>query len=70
MWTKARDTLKALREELKTETDEGVKAELMQDIEGFKKRKNEWAKLLRLDRAESSSNAVGSPFSSAPTIGV
>ncbi|EJK49352.1 hypothetical protein THAOC_31782 [Thalassiosira oceanica] len=67
MWTKAKDTLKTLREELKTETDEDVKAELLQDIEGFKKRKNEWAKLLRLDRAESVS---AQPAYQAQTVGV
>ena len=48
MWTKAKETLKTLREVLKTETDEGVKAKLMQDIKGWKKRKNEWAELMSL----------------------
>jgi len=46
MWTSVRDKIKALRTALKTETDEKVKAKLEQDIEGFKKRKNEFGQLL------------------------
>ena len=46
MWRDARIELKKLREELESETDEKVKKELMVDIEGLKKKKDEWAALL------------------------
>lgn len=46
MWLDARIELKKLRENLKGETDEKVKDELKRDIDGLKKKKDEWAKLL------------------------
>ena len=48
MWKAAKKELKQLRNELKAETDEDVRSELMTDIEGLKKRKNDWGKLLGL----------------------
>ena len=45
MWTSARDEIKALRKALESETDEKVRAKLEQDIEGAKKRKDEFAQL-------------------------
>ena len=49
MWKDAKNELKGLREDLKNEVDEDVRAELMSDIEGLKKRKGDWAKLLGLN---------------------
>lgn len=49
MWKAAKNELKQLRNELKVEMDEEVRSELMADIEGLKKRKNDWGKLLSLD---------------------
>ena len=46
MWKDAKAELKKLREELKDETDEEVKAELKSDIDGLKRKKDEWAELL------------------------
>lgn len=46
MWKDARIELKKLRENLKGETDEKVKDELKRDIDGLKKKKDEWAELL------------------------
>lgn len=48
MWKDARAELKALREELRGETEEDVRAELLADIEGLRKRKGDWAQLLGL----------------------
>ena len=42
----ANNKLKGLRNDLKNEVDEEVRAKLMLDIEGTKKRKEELAKLL------------------------
>jgi len=49
MWKAAKNELRQLREDLKVEMDEEVRAELMADIEGLKKRKGDWARLLGLD---------------------
>lgn len=49
MWKSARNELKQLRSDLKVEMDEEVRVELMADVEGLKKRKADWAKLLGLD---------------------
>ena len=49
MWKDAKDELRKLRDELRLETDESVRAELMVDIEGLKGKKDEWAKLLGLN---------------------
>ena len=49
MWKDAKDELKKLREEMRAETDEEVRAELMKDIEGLKNKKDDWAKLLGLN---------------------
>ena len=46
MWKDANNKLKGLRKDLKNEVDEEVRAQLMLDIEGTKKRKEELAKLL------------------------
>ncbi|KAL3758000.1 hypothetical protein ACHAWU_001392 [Discostella pseudostelligera] len=55
MWKEAKNELKQLREDLKQETDEEVRKELLLDIEGWKKRKGDWAKLLGLNEGSSSS---------------
>ena len=49
MWKDAKDELRKLRDELRLETDESVRAELINDIEGLKGKKDEWAKLLGLN---------------------
>jgi hypothetical protein len=46
MWLNAKTELMKLKEELKGETDEEVKDELKSDIDGLKKKKDEWAMLL------------------------
>lgn len=51
MWKDSRNELRQLREDLKSEDDEEVRAELLADIEGLKKRKGDWAKLLGLNEA-------------------
>ncbi|KAL7547587.1 hypothetical protein ACHAWF_010877 [Thalassiosira exigua] len=48
MWKEAKNELKQMRQDLKEEADEDVRAELMADIEGLKRRKGDWAKLLGL----------------------
>ncbi|KAL7430891.1 hypothetical protein ACHAXH_006783 [Discostella pseudostelligera] len=55
MWKDAKNELKQLREDLKKETDEEVRKELLLDIEGWKKRKGDWAKLLGLNEGSGSS---------------
>ena len=49
MWKEAKNELKQLREDLRNEADEDVRVEMMADIEGLKKRKDDWAKLLGLN---------------------
>ncbi|KAL7494953.1 hypothetical protein ACHAWT_003557 [Skeletonema menzelii] len=49
MWKDAKDELRKLRDELRLETDEEVRNELMKDIEGLKNKKDDWAKLLGLN---------------------
>ena len=49
MWKDAKDELKKLREEMRNEPDDEVRAELAQDIEGLKNKKDDWAKLLGLN---------------------
>lgn len=49
MWKDAKDELKKLREEMRNEPDDEVRAELAQDIEGLKNKKEDWAKLLGLN---------------------
>ena len=49
MWKEAKNELKQLREDLRNEVDDEVRAELMSDIQGLKKRKNDWARLLGLN---------------------
>mmetsp|Transcript_27891 Transcript_27891/g.45272 ORF Transcript_27891/g.45272 Transcript_27891/m.45272 type:complete len:261 (-) Transcript_27891:209-991(-) len=49
MWKDSKNELKQLRQDLKVEVDEEVRAELMADIEGLKKRKGDWARLLGLN---------------------
>jgi len=51
MWKDAKNELKQLRQDLKGEMDEEVRAELMADIAGIKKRKGDWARLLGLNEA-------------------
>ena len=51
MWKDSKNELKQMREDLKNEDDEEVRAEMMADIEGLKKRKGDWAKLLGLNEA-------------------
>jgi len=46
MWKDANAQLKQLRADLKDEVDDVVRAELLVDIEGLKKRKGDMAKLL------------------------
>jgi hypothetical protein len=53
MWRDAKNELKTLREDLKEETNEEVRNELLMDIEGLKKRKGDWAKLLGLNEGAS-----------------
>jgi len=48
MWKDASAELRQLRLDLKNEEDPDVRGELMADIEGLKKRKGDWAKLLGL----------------------
>ena len=48
MWKECKNELKQLREDLKNEVDDDVRAELIADVEGMKKRKGDWAKLLGL----------------------
>ncbi|KAL3789938.1 hypothetical protein ACHAW5_005483 [Stephanodiscus triporus] len=54
MWKDATAQLRQLRIDLKDEVDADVRAELIADIEGLKKRKGDWAKLLGLDDASDS----------------
>lgn len=49
MWKDAKNELKHLRQDLKVEADEEVRGELIADIDGLKKRKGDWAKLLGLN---------------------
>lgn len=49
MWKDAKNELKQLRQDLKDEMDEEVRGELVADIEGLKRRKGDWAKLLGLN---------------------
>ena len=58
MWKDSKNELKQMREDLKNEDDEEVRAEMMADIEGLKKRKGDWAKLLGL-------NEVAQPISAS-----
>lgn len=51
MWKDAKDELKKLRDELRLETDEDVRAELLRDIDGLKNKKDDWAKLLGLNES-------------------
>ena len=48
MWKDASAELRQLRLDLKNEEDPDVRGELMADIEGLKKRKGDWSKLLGL----------------------
>ena len=52
MWKEAKAELKQARDDLKNEVDEEVRAELMADIEGLKRRKGDWAKLLGLNEGQ------------------
>ena len=63
MWKDAKSELKQLRDDLKNEEDEEVRAELMGDIEGLKRRKGDWANLLGLN------NATGATTPGATTPG-
>jgi hypothetical protein len=58
MWKDAKNELKQLREDLKNESDEEVRNELLLDIEGWKKRKGDWAKLLGLNESSSSTSST------------
>jgi hypothetical protein len=49
MWKDATAQLRQLRTDLKNEVDDEVRAELLADIDGMKKRKGDWAKLLGLN---------------------
>lgn len=49
MWKDAGNEIKRLRGELKEETDEDAIADIQSDIKGLRKRKTEFAKLLRMD---------------------
>ena len=49
MWKECKNELKQLREDLKNEMDDYVRAEMMANVEGMKKRKGDWAKLLGLN---------------------
>lgn len=49
MWRDSKNELRQLRQDLKEEPDEEVRAELQRDIEGMKKRKGDWARLLGLN---------------------
>lgn len=49
MWKDAGNEIKRLRGELKEESDEDTIAEIQADIKGLRKRKAEFAKLLRMD---------------------
>ena len=49
MWKDAKVELRKLRDELRLETDESVRAELINDINCLKGKKDEWAKLLGLN---------------------
>ena len=51
MWQSAKNELKALRDDLRAEADEEVRAELTADIEGLKRRKGDWGRLLGLSAA-------------------
>eukprot|EP00578_Thalassiosira_sp_NH16_P022692 CAMPEP_0181098876 /NCGR_PEP_ID=MMETSP1071-20121207/12362_1 /TAXON_ID=35127 /ORGANISM="Thalassiosira sp., Strain NH16" /LENGTH=267 /DNA_ID=CAMNT_0023181505 /DNA_START=40 /DNA_END=843 /DNA_ORIENTATION=- len=58
MWKDAKNELKQLRQDLKDEADEEVRAELFADVEGLKKRKGDWARLLGLNDASTDSIKV------------
>lgn len=49
MWKDAGNEIKRLRGELKEESDEDAIADIQDDIKGLRKRKAEFAKLLRMD---------------------
>ena len=49
MWKDASNEIKRLRGELKEESDEDTIADIQADIKGLRKRKAEFAKLLRMD---------------------
>lgn len=49
MWKDAGNEIKRLRGELKEESDEDTIADIQADIKGLRKRKAEFAKLLRMD---------------------
>ena len=49
MWKDAGNEIKRLRGELKEESDEDAIADIQADIKGLRKRKAEFAKLLRMD---------------------
>jgi len=49
MWKDAKNELKQMRQDLKVEVDEEVRGELIADIEGLKRMKGDWAKLLGLN---------------------
>eukprot|EP00584_Thalassiosira_punctigera_P010534 CAMPEP_0172532604 /NCGR_PEP_ID=MMETSP1067-20121228/5593_1 /TAXON_ID=265564 ORGANISM="Thalassiosira punctigera, Strain Tpunct2005C2" /NCGR_SAMPLE_ID=MMETSP1067 /ASSEMBLY_ACC=CAM_ASM_000444 /LENGTH=253 /DNA_ID=CAMNT_0013317137 /DNA_START=19 /DNA_END=780 /DNA_ORIENTATION=+ len=51
MWKDAKNELRQIRQDLKVEVDEDVRRELMADIDGLKRRKGEWARLLGLNEA-------------------
>ena len=63
MWKDSKNELKQMREDLKNEDDEEVRAEMMADIEGLKKRKGDWAKLLGLN--EVAQPEVAQPISAS-----
>lgn len=58
MWKDSKNELKQLRQDLKVEVDEEVRAELMADIEGLKKRKGDWARLLGLNETVTDISAI------------
>ncbi len=49
MWKDAKNELRQLRQDLKEEVDPEVRDELAQDIDGLKRRKEEWARMLGLN---------------------
>lgn len=49
MWRDAKNELRQLRQDLKEEEDPEVRAELVADIDGLRKRKRDWGSLLGLE---------------------
>ena len=57
MWKDSRTKLRQLRKDLREETDPDIKAEIEEDIEGLKRRKNDWSTLLGLNHELSDTQA-------------